>query len=100
MPTKRDLLKYGPEEDEIFSRMAEQIRLFKTFQNSISTDINELFNTFSEVFTPDVKVRVLETISESLEMLIQNTAHYGNIFNKLVDEYRQIKASRIETAST
>ena len=48
----------------------------------------------------DMQVKLLEAISEGLEQLVQNTVKHQYLFSKAIDEYRQMKASRIETAST
>ena len=93
-------VKEKSKESETLDSVGNDIKAFKKIQNQFLEDLNSIFNTLEVLETPEIAVRLLETAAECLELLNLNTIFYRNLFNKRVDEYRQMKASRIETAST
>lgn len=81
-------------------RIEETANNFKRCQNAISEDTGRLLKVLDTIGNIDMQVKLLEAISEGLEQLIQNTVKHQYLFNQAIDDFRQMKASRIETAST
>lgn len=73
---------------------------FKRRQNAISKDTGRLFEALDDMHNIDMQIKLLEAIVEGLDQLIQNAVKHQYLFNQAIDDFRQMKASRIETAST
>ena len=87
-------------EELLQCKIEETANSFKRYQNAISKDVGRLIETLDTVNNVDIQIKILEAMCEGLEQLIQNTVKHQYLFNQAIDDFRQMKASRIETAST
>lgn len=84
-------VKEKSEESEILDSVNNDVKAFKNTQNQILKDLNHIFNTLEVLQTPELTVGLLEMAAEGLELLNSNVIFYRDLFNKRVDEYRQMK---------
>jgi hypothetical protein len=87
-------------EELLQDKIEETANNFKRCQNAISEDTGKLLKVLDNVCNIDMQIKLLEAIVEGLDQLIQNTVKHQYLFNQAIDDFRQMKASRIETAST